>query len=181
MRRLALTVATLAAAATGCGGSASTAGSTAPQARPTPNLRAFLSQPVAKPSACPANVNGTTIGRRSPWVGTVDVSVFLRPGVTTKQTLKVGNDLRADPLVQTVYFESAHQAFQEFQRLYTCWTSVPRSQTPPSYRLVLIPDATLGSRDLLVRRLAKQPSVDTVSCDPTIPCVNVLPSASRSP
>jgi cell division protein FtsX len=140
-----------------------------------------LNQPVASPSTCPSNVNGTTIGRSSPWVGTVDVSVFLRPNVTTQQVLKIANDLRTDPLVQTVYFESARQAYQEFERLYTCWTAVPRSQTPASYRLVLVPNATLATRDLLVRRLAKQPAVDTVSCDPTVPCVNVLPSASRSP
>jgi hypothetical protein len=179
MRRLALTVAALAMAVTGCGGSAGSPGSNS-RLRPTPDLHAFLNQPVASPSECPSTVNGTTIGRSSPWVGTVDVSVFLRPNVTTQQVLKVGNDLRTDPLVQTVYFESARQAYQEFQRLYTCWTAVSRSQTPASYRLVLIPTATLATRDLLVRRLAKQPAVDTVSCDPTVPCVNVLPSASRS-
>lgn len=180
MRRLAVAVSALTIAVTGCGSSASTTVSK-PQLRPTPDLHAFLSQPVARPSTCPSTVNGTTIGRSSPWVGTVDVSVFLRPNVTTQQVLKVGNELRTDPLVQKVYFESARQAYQEFQRLYTCWTAVPRSQTPPSYRLVLVPNATLATRDLLVRRLAKQPAVDTVSCDPTVPCVNVLPSATRSP
>src|SRR5581483_4432580 len=43
-----------------------------------PDLAAFLRLPVASPSACPPNVNGATAGRRSPWVGTVDVSVFVQ-------------------------------------------------------------------------------------------------------
>lgn len=179
MHRVALTVAGLAMVATGCGGSSS-APTTPVLHRAAPDLPSFLKLPIATPSACPSTVNGTTIGRASPWVGTIDVSVFLRRTVTTHQILKLGNDLRADPLVQTVYFESAKQAYQEFQRLYTCSTSVSRSQTPPSYRLVLLPTATLAARDLLVSRVAKQPAVDTVSCDPTEPCVNVLPSATSS-
>jgi hypothetical protein len=180
MHRLRLISAGVALLVTGCGGASS--GPTTPSLlqRPTPDLRAFLKLPVATPSACPSQANGTTVGRQSPWVGTVDVSVFLHAGATTHQILKTGNDLRSDPLVQTVYFESAKQAYQEFQRLYTCSAGVARSQTPPSYRLELVPTATLAARDLLVRRLARQPAVDTVSCDPTVPCVNVLPSRSPS-
>jgi hypothetical protein len=83
--------------------------------------------------------------------------------------------------VQKAYFESAAQAYREFQRLYTCWTAVPRSQTPPSYRLVLRSSATLAERNLLVRRIAGEPDVDTVSCDPTVPCTDALASATASP
>jgi FtsX extracellular domain len=180
MRRLALAVAALAMVVAGCGGSSS---GPAPQIlhRTKPDLAAFLRLPVATPSACPSSANGTTIGRRSPWVGTVDVSVFLSPTATARQVRSAGQRLRTDPLVKTVYFESAAQAYREFQRLYTCWTAVPRSETPPSYRLVLRSRATLSERNLLVRRIAGEPEIDTVSCDPTVPCTDTLASATASP
>jgi hypothetical protein len=73
--------------------------------------------------------------------------------------------------VVTTYFESAEQAYQEFQRLYTCWSAVARSQTPASYRMVLVATSTLGSRDSLVRRLVSLPGVASVSCAPALPCV----------
>jgi hypothetical protein len=177
--RVALILAVLSAAISGCGGSSS-APTSPPLHRAAPRFGDFLHLPVATPSACPSTENGTTIGRESPWVGTVDVSTFLRPSATPQQIRALGAQLRGEPLVQKVYFESARQAYHEFQRLYTCWTSVPRDQTPASYRLVLVPTATLASRNALVRRLAGQPPVDTVSCDPTVPCVNALPSASAS-
>ncbi len=72
-----------------------------------------------------------------------------------------------------------HQAYEEFQRLYTCWTSVPKSQTPASYRVVLTPLATLLQRNDLVQRLVNKPGVDSVSCEPTVPCTqNVRKSTS---
>lgn len=147
MRRLALLVIAFGVLAAGCGGGSDA--TTVPLvARRAPDLAGFLRLPVATPSACPRTANGATIGRRSPWVGHVDVSVFLSPNVSTHQTLALGNALRADPLVRTAYFESKQQAYQEFQRLYTCWAAVPRSQTPASYRLVLQPTATLGRATL---------------------------------
>jgi hypothetical protein len=178
MRRLALLIAALAVTA-GCGGGSSAP--TTPVVTPgAPDLAKFLTLPVATPSACPHSANGATVGRRSPWVGHVDVSVFLSPQASTHETLKLGNDLRSDPLIRTTYFESARQAYLEFQRLYTCWAAVPRSQTPASYRLVLQPTATIGARDALVARLAKRGYVDSVSCDPSLPCVSALPSTSPS-
>jgi hypothetical protein len=179
VRRLALFVVALGLLAAGCGGGASSP--TAPLVAPAaPDLAGFLRLPVATPSACPSTANGATVGRRSPWVGHVDLSVFLSPAVTTHETLKLGNDLRADPAVRTVYFESAKQAYEEFQRLYTCWSEVPRSQTPASYRVVLVPTTTLAVRDSLVRRLARRHDVDSVSCDPALPCTAQLPSATPS-
>jgi hypothetical protein len=179
MRRLALLVTAFGVFAAGCSGS-SNAPTPPVVSRSAPDLAAFLRLPVATPSACPRTANGATIGRRSPWVGHVDVSVFLARNVSTHQTLKLGNTLRADPLVRRAYFESRQQAYQEFQRLYTCWAAVPRSQTPASYRLVLQPTATLGARNALVARIARRGYVDSVSCDPSVPCVNALPSAGAS-
>lgn len=149
--------------------------------RPAPDLQRFLQLPVATPSACPPTLNGTTIGRASPWVGTVDVSVFLTPKASTHDVLAIGNYLRSDAQVQHAYFESRHQAYAEFQRLYTCWKSVPSSQTPPSYRLVLVHGATLVTRDLLVKRLLRKPAVDSVSCDPSVPCTNIVESTPPAP
>jgi hypothetical protein len=165
----------------GCGGSATPAGvSSAATTGSAPDLAQFLQLPVATPSACPSNVSGSTDGRSSVWVGAIDVSVFVSTTATSPQIAALGHLLRTDPIVHTVYFESQRQAYEEFQRLYTCWTSVPQSQTPPSYRVVLTPIATLLERNNLVQRLVNLPDVDSVSCEPTVPCTNILPTKPSS-
>src|SRR4051812_38588560 len=117
----------LAAMAAGCAGTPSTA--TNP--RTPPDLAALLRRPVATPTACPAGVTGSASGRQSPWVGHVDVSVFL----TTNRAATVhalGERLRRTDHVSRVYFESAAEAYAEYQRLYTCSARVPRTAVPPS-------------------------------------------------
>jgi len=152
------------AAVTACSG-----GSSAPK-RQVPDLAKFLRLPVATPTACGNKVSGATAGRRSPWVGNVDVSVFLEPSATTAQVSALGDQLRALPEVKTVYFESADEAYQEFQRLYTCSADVPRSAVPASYRLVL-DNVRRPQRDALVTRVRGLPAVASVSCDPSSPCL----------
>ena len=151
-------------AATACGGGSS------PPKRQVPDLAAFLRLPVATPSACGHKVSGSTAGRRSPWVGNVDVSVFLEPSATPAQVSSLGGQLRSMPEVRTVYYESAEQAYEEFQRLYTCSADVPRSAVPASYRLVL-KDVKRPQRDGLVTRVRGLPAVSSVSCDPSSPCL----------
>jgi cell division protein FtsX len=152
-----------------CGGGSGPAG---PVVRPTPDLASFLRLPVATPSACPSSVNGTTSGRTSPWVGRVDVSVYLKPTASPGQVSALATALRAMPEVKTVYFESKAQAYAEFQRLYTCTASVPGSDVPASYRLVLHA-VTTADRDAFTRRVLHLAGVDTVACDPSDPCVGV--------
>ena len=135
-----------------------------------PDLAKFLRQPVATPTACGNKVSGSTAGRRSPWVGNVDISVFIEPSATSEQVSSLGGALQAMPEVRTVYFESAEQAYEEFQRLYTCSADVPRSAVPASYRLVLNP-VKRPQRDDLVTRLRGLPAVSSVSCDPSSPCL----------
>lgn len=163
-----LVAAALLAAAAGCGGSS--AGGAARQA---PDLAAFLQLPVASPSVCPPNVSGSTVGRRSPWVGHVDVSVFVQPSTPPARLAALRAELTALPAVRTVYVESQAQAHAEFARLYTCSAQVPIAQTPASYRLVLRA-VTRPVRDDLVRRILVMPGVETVSCDPSSPCVDVV-------
>jgi hypothetical protein len=158
----------------GCGHSAGS--SHASEVRTLPDIQAFLREPVATPSSCPAT-DAQSTGRRSPWAGHVDVSVFLAPREPPAWG-RLRGYLEHVPIVKVVYFESPTEAYQEFQRLYTCWAQVPRSQTPASFRVVLIPTATIGQRDALVARLLRRPEVDTVSCDPSLPCVDVVRSAS---
>lgn len=167
MRRLASTV-VLALALGACSGGPAKA----PTARTPPDLAGFLRLPVATPTSCPPSVSGSTSGRRSPWVGHVDVSVFLSPTATAPQTRSLGATLRGLAHVETVYFESRQQAVAEFARLYTCSAQVPRSQIPASYRLVLAP-VSRAERDDLVRTIRRLPGVDTVSCDPSRPCTDV--------
>lgn len=125
----------------------------------------------------PAAASGLT----SPWVHHVDVSVFVKSAAGASTVARVGRELRASNLVEQVYFESRQQAYAEFQRLYSCWAAVSPSQTPASYRLVLLPAVTFGQRNRFVARVLKLPGVDTASCDPTLPCVNVIQSASARP
>ena len=116
-------------------------------------------------------MSGTTAGRRSPWVGNVDISVFLEGSATPAQISSLGNQLRGLAGVQRVYFESADQAYQEFQRLYTCSADVPRSAVPASYRLVLDDGVKRPQRDDVVTRVRGLPAVSSVSCDPSSPCL----------
>lgn len=141
-----------------------------------PDLAAFLRTPVATPTACPPDVNGSTVGRHSPWVGTVDVSVFVKSTATPAQVSTLGRQLREMADVVAVYFESHAQAYAEFQRLYTCSARVRPDQVPASYRLVLTPGLSLVTRDDLVRKIIHLAGVATVSCDPSTPCVDVAGS-----
>jgi hypothetical protein len=170
----------LAAACGGTSGTPTVTGSAQIPGQSAPNLAKFLQLPVATPSACPSNVSGSTDGRSSPWVDTTDVSVFLKTSDTVRDAAKVGHVLHTSRVVDKVYFETQHQAYEEFQRLYTCWTSVPESQTPASYRIVLTPITTLLERNALVQRLVNLPEVDSVSCEPTVPCTNIVRTKSGS-
>jgi len=153
----------VAALVVGCGGSK-------PQTRKSPDLQGFLRLPVATPSACGGKVSGSTAGRRSPWVGTVDVSVFLRSSASPAEVTNLRSKLEAQPGVARVYFESADEAYAEFQRLYTCSADVPRSAVPASYRLVLA-KMTRAKRDALVSTIKPMPGVESISCDPSSPCL----------
>ena len=142
---------------------------TAPK-RHAPDLAAFLRLPVATPSACAGRTSGSTAGRRSPWVGTVDVSVFVETSASASDVSALGTSLRALPQVQAVYFESAAQAYAEFQRLYTCSADVSPKQVPASYRLVL-KTLTRPARDAVIAEIRGMPAVSGVSCDPSSPCL----------
>jgi hypothetical protein len=139
-----------------------------------PDLAGFLRSPVATPSTCPPDVNGTTAGRRSPWVGTVDVSVFLKPEASLA---RLHGQVAALPDVAAVYDETSAQAYAEFQRLYTCSAGVPASAVHASLRLVLT-SLDLAQRDTLVKKLLRLSGVETVSCDPSAPCVDVVTGRS---
>jgi hypothetical protein len=175
MRRLLLMLGACVVLVAGCGSSGgSPAGINAStSAEAAPDLSQFLTLPLATPSACPSNVSGSTDGRASPWVGHVDLSVFVAGSATRLQNAQLGATIRADPLVRTVYYETKREAYSEFARLYTCWTSVPRSQVPASYRIVMSETATLAQRNTLAQQLINLPTVGSVSCNPTVPCTNI--------
>lgn len=170
----------LALVAAGCGGSTTGRPSALTRPHGTPDLADFLAQPVASPRVCPSNRNGTSSGRASPWVGTVDVSVYLKNSDSPTTIASVGQQLRRDPLVAKVYYESRRQAYEEFQRLYTCSASVRSGSLPASYRLVLRRDATIGERNALVARMQRESAIEVVACDPSAPCVDVVRSVEPS-
>ncbi|HVT65521.1 MAG TPA: permease-like cell division protein FtsX [Mycobacteriales bacterium] len=173
LRRKAVIMLLLGVGLAGCGGGGS---SPQPGARSLPDIDGFLSEPVATPSTCTSQNATTFEQRKSPWVGHIDVSVFLSGRATSAATL--GQVLRRSPIVKTTYFESSREAYAEFQRLYTCWAAVPRSQTPASFRVILKPTATIAQRDSLVARIVRHAGVDSVSCDPALPCTEVVQSAA---
>ena len=149
---------------------AACSGTSSPTAarRTPPDLAGFLRQPVATPTACPSGVAGSASGRHSPWVGHVDISVFLTPARPAAVSA-LGDRLRRTAHVRQVYFESAADAYAEYQRLYTCSAAVPRSAVPASYRLV-IDKVSHSDRDALVRQIVRMPGVRDVACDPSDPC-----------
>lgn len=147
-----------------------------PTPRTAPDLAGFLRLPVASPATCPPGRNGTTSGRTSPWVGHVDISVFVDRRADPATVRRLGQTLRAFPDVAEVYAESAAQARAEFARLYTCSARVPAAAVPPSYRLALHA-VTQGVRDDLVRTILGLAGVADVSCDPSNPCVDVVREA----
>ena len=159
-----LVLATL--ALTGCGGGSK------PQARRTPpDLDAFLRLPVATPTACPHRP-GAAAGRHSPWVGHVDVSVFVSDNASQRDVTDLAQRLRDDPHVAAIYAETKQQAYAEFQRLYQCSAAVPPNSLPASFRLAL-DHVTTPQRNALVRRIYRLPGVDSVSCDPSSPCTHI--------
>jgi hypothetical protein len=165
-------LALLAAFAVGCAGGSTPAA--APGVRTPPDLAAFLRHPVATPSTCPSAPAAST-GLKSPWQGHVDFSVFVDPHAPSAP--RVNRELTRSRIVEKVYFESSREAYAEFQRLYTCWADVSRSQTPASYRVVLLPTASIRQRNALVTRLVSRHGVDSVSCDPALPCTDIVKSA----
>jgi cell division protein FtsX len=166
----------LALVALGCSGSSTPDASPTP--RTPPDLAAFLRLPVATPSACASTVSGSTSGRRSPWVGHVDVSVFLAASTGPPDLRRVRRTLDALPAVRHIYYESRRKAYAEFQRLYTCSAEVPARSVPASYRLVLAP-VTQPERDDLVRSIRALDGVRSVSCDPSNPCVDSAAGPGR--
>ncbi|HVS69444.1 MAG TPA: permease-like cell division protein FtsX [Mycobacteriales bacterium] len=175
-RQPAAALALAALALTACGKAVS-APSSAPGVRAAPHLAAFLRQSIATPSTCTTEDASTFEQRRSPWVGTVDVSVYLTPGADPGDIKQIGQVLHRSPIVEHTYFESRTEAFEEFRRTYTCWAQVPRSQIPASYRAVLLPTATIAQRNALVAALLPRHGVDSVSCDPSLPCTDVVRTA----
>ena len=166
---LAIAAATLA----GCGGGSE------PQSRRTPpDLAAFLRLPVATPTACPSRP-GAAAGRRSPWVGHVDVSVFVSDDVSQGALADLGATLHAEPHVTAIYAETKQQAYAEFQRLYQCSAAVPPNSLPASFRLVL-DHITTPRRDALVRKIYRLPGVESVSCDPSSPCTHIKRKSGRN-
>jgi hypothetical protein len=171
----------LAVLAGGCGSSGST-GSSGPVIQPSaPRIKAFLKLPVATPSKCPSTVSGTTSGRISPWVGHVDISVFLDAHASPSRVASLGAGLRSNPAVLRVYYEPETEAYAEFQRLYTCSAGTPHSQVPASYRVVLKQGTTVATRNRIVGTTVREPGVETASCDPSNPCVEIVQSAKPRP
>jgi hypothetical protein len=165
----------------GCGGgsAAGPAPAVLPTIRVTPDLQRLLAEPIARPRRCGSR-DGVTSGQESPWLGTVDVSIFGKLTDTARQLRAIGAFVRRQPRVQSLYFESRREAYREFQRLYTCSADVRPAEIPASWRVVMAPGTTVAERNALVGTAQRLPGVDVVSCPPTLPCVDIVRSAEPS-
>ncbi|WP_203904499.1 permease-like cell division protein FtsX [Virgisporangium aliadipatigenens] len=71
----------------------------------------------------------------------VEVSIFLRTDVTEEQRNGLQSDLKADPLVREVNYESSEQAYENFRKLYAdapdLVESVKADTLPQSFRVKL--------------------------------------------
>jgi cell division transport system permease protein len=71
----------------------------------------------------------------------VQVSIFLSNSITDDERTELGDELRADPLVKSVVFESRHEAYQKFAQNFAEAPDLVRSTKedalPESYRVKL--------------------------------------------
>jgi cell division transport system permease protein len=72
----------------------------------------------------------------------IEVSIFLKTEVTQEQRDALGAELRSDPLVREVIYESKEQAYEKFRAMYADTPSlieaVKPGQLPESFRVRLI-------------------------------------------
>jgi cell division transport system permease protein len=75
------------------------------------------------------------------WSDKIEVSVFLAKKITPQQRESIGGQIRALPVVETVYYESQQQAYQRFKGQFRDSPDMVRNVTasvlPESYRVKL--------------------------------------------
>jgi cell division transport system permease protein len=71
----------------------------------------------------------------------IEVSIFLKPDITDAQRTALDNQLKSDPLVQSVRYESKDQAYQKFKAMYRdapdLVNNIKPGQLPESFRVKL--------------------------------------------
>ncbi len=102
------------------------------------------------------------------WYGRIEVSIFLCDGrncdpITDDQRETLDTDLRADPLVSEVYFESKEEAYDRFREMFSDQPDFVESVTaealPASFR-VKLDDPTQFSA--IYERYAARPGIETI-------------------
>lgn len=99
----------------------------------------------------------------SSWEGKVELSVFLRDGITPDQQRSLEAAIRGMPEVQKVYFESKQQAFEQYKRMFkdspAITENVDPNALPASFRIKL-KDA--NQAQAAASKLQGRPGVDEV-------------------
>jgi cell division transport system permease protein len=97
------------------------------------------------------------------WYDRVEVSIFLSDDITDAQRSELGADLKADPEVQDVFFESRQQAFELFQDQFASspelTSEVTVDQLPESYRVKLVDPEDF---EVISATYSSTPGVDVV-------------------
>lgn len=94
----------------------------------------------------------------------VEVSIFLVPEVPVDQRASLQGELESNPQVDTVFFESSEQAYENFQELFAddpaLLESVGPETLPSSFRVKLVDPEEF---DIIESQYASYPGVDEVS------------------
>lgn len=94
----------------------------------------------------------------------VEVSIFLVPDVPEDQRASLEGELESNPQVDTVFFESSQQAYENFQELFAddpaLLESVGPETLPSSFRVKLVDPEQFG---VIESQYATYPGVDEVS------------------
>jgi cell division transport system permease protein len=97
------------------------------------------------------------------WASKVEVSVFLRDDASPDQITALNNKIAGLPEVQTHYFETKEQAFEQFQRLFrdipTLVNNVTADAMPQSFRIKLVDPEQFA---VIRARLVGDPAIDEI-------------------
>jgi len=97
------------------------------------------------------------------WEGKVELNVFLRDEITPEQTKELGAAVSSMPEVQTVFYESKTEAYEEYKRMFkespALIENVDPEALPASYRIKL---KNPNTAEAVSTRLEGRPGVDDV-------------------
>lgn len=107
--------------------------------------------------------------------GRSDVEIYLRHDVTAAQISSLNADLRVDPLVRTVQFDSREAAYAKFKDLYRDSPDVARSAPPELHGIFRVELKDPRAYQTFTARFTGRPGIGNV-VDHAVPPCRLLPT-----